>query len=92
MHDKLYTEQEKWSGSTTADVLFTQYAVQMGLDPVQFTNDMKSQEGITFITAQEQAGEKAGIQGTPTFYLNGHLLTNPLDYNAFKSSIEQELK
>lgn len=92
MHDLLYENQTKWADSTTPDQIFAQYAVQLGLDPVQFTTDMTSKEAVDFIAAQASGGEKAGVQGTPTFFLNGHLLENPTDYNQLKATVEQEVK
>jgi protein-disulfide isomerase len=93
MHDLLYTNQTTWSESDNAETLFTQYAIeQLNLQPVQFTVDMNSSEAAELILQQAQGGQKAGVQGTPTFYLNGKLLINPTTYEDFKGAIEQELK
>jgi len=33
-----------------------------------------------------------GVKGTPTFFLNGKKITNPGNYDDFKSTIEQSIK
>lgn len=91
MHDLLYKNQEKWSESDTADEQFTIYASELQLNPIQFTFDMSSDEAKTFVTEQALGGKNAGVAGTPTFYINGHFLTNPATYEEFKAIIDQEL-
>lgn len=92
MYDLLYKNQTKWADSTTADQVFATYAVQLQLNPAQFTTDMTSQEAADFVNAQSQAGQKAGVQATPTFFLNGRMMNPPTDYAQLNATVQQELK
>lgn len=92
MHDLLYKNQTAWSESDNAAQAFSEYATQIGLNVDQFTQDMNSEETLTFIKASFDGGSKAGVQGTPTFYLNGKQLTNPTSYDEFKKLVDQALK
>lgn len=75
MHDALYENQSNWQSSSASDRLavFASYAEQIGIERQQFI-DMFNKETnkinrkINFDTA---LGKKAGVSGTPTFYLNG---------------------
>ena len=37
-------------------------------------------------------GDAAGVQGTPTFFINGHIIGGAQQYPAFKKLIDELLK
>lgn len=92
MHDLLFKNQAAWSESDAAAAAFTDYASQLGLNIDQFTLDMNSEETLNSIKSHVDGGTKAGIQGTPTFFLNGKQLTNPTTYEDFKKLIDESLR
>jgi predicted DsbA family dithiol-disulfide isomerase len=47
------------------------YAVELGLDSNRFAHDRTSPEAESRIDRDLASGEKSGVQGTPTFYVNG---------------------
>jgi protein-disulfide isomerase len=51
--------------------LFDQYAQQIGLDVPKFQQDMNSPQVNAKIDADLADGNKAGVQGTPTIFING---------------------
>lgn len=73
MHNKLYEDQSGWnqlSGTARADY-FSAAAQELGLNLDDFNKAIDGdniKQKINFDTA---LGKKAGISGTPTFYLNG---------------------
>lgn len=71
MHDALYETQTQWSTSTDPESYFTQIAQQLGLNVTQFQSDYASGKVNDVINADMAEGNKLGIQGTPTFFLNG---------------------
>jgi protein-disulfide isomerase len=65
------------------------YAEKLGLDMKQFETDY--QAAATAVEASKAEGEKAGVTGTPTLYLNGVLWEGPRDPKYMKMCIEEEL-
>lgn len=77
MNDLLYTNQQVWSGSSSAETIFTGYAQQLGLNTAQFKSDFASTKVNDAINADVAAFKKTGNdQATPTFFLNGKKLNN----------------
>ncbi len=94
MHDMLFEQQEKWSVSKNNDSVlnnFIAYAQSLNLDIARFKSDFDSQDIKSKISDSFQEGEKTGIQGTPTFFLNGKLIANPANYDDFRQLIADEI-
>lgn len=87
MHDMLFTKQTDWESATDAKGIFTEYAKTLGLDMEKFAIDIDSKEVADKVDADLKSGLKAGVNATPTFYLNGKKI-NPRDYEEFKKIIE----
>jgi protein-disulfide isomerase len=91
MYEKIFTTQKEWETSTTVDKIFYNYATQMGLDMAKFDVDYKSKEVTDKINNDLKSGLKAGINSTPTFYLNGNKISNPQSYEEFKKIIDEAI-
>jgi protein-disulfide isomerase len=87
MHDKLYAGFPDLSRKTVMG-----YAKQIGLDMNRFTSDVDSHKYKTRVRAEEQEGEKAGVGGTPTFYLNGRKYNGIFEASALAPIIRDVLK
>ena len=74
MHDVLYANQQSWSASSNARAIFESYATQLGLDLAKFKADYIDEKTNDIINADYAAGSKLGVEGTPTFFLNGRKL------------------
>lgn len=85
MHDMLFDKQDEWSGSSDAKTYFLQYAESLGLDKAKFETDLNSDLVKQRVEDDYQSGIKAGIQGTPTFFLNGQKLKNFQSYDELKT-------
>ena len=92
MHNVLFEKQNEWSNSDQVLSLFTTYAVSIGLDKEKFLIDIDLSAIYDKINTDYQQGVRLGVAGTPTFFLNGKKITNPQDYDQFKSIIEQAIK
>lgn len=81
MHDLLYENQNAWKDQDDPRPTFANYARQLGLDSKRFTSDMDGFEVQQIIAADQQKGRSAGVNGTPTIFIEGHELkpelTNP---------------
>ncbi len=87
MHDKLYDGQDSWADERNPQVVFQQYAKDLGLNVEQFTQDSSSGPVRSRVSSDIDSGNSAGINATPTFYLNGQPFSAPTNYADFKSAI-----
>lgn len=74
MHDKLYRNQAQWADAGDPLPLFTAYAQELGLKIDRFTNDLQSNQIDQRISADMQRGTALGVTGTPTVFLDSHLV------------------
>jgi protein-disulfide isomerase len=77
MHDQLFEHQRALEDGDLAD-----YAEAIGLDMDRFTADMASGVHLPAIRADREAGEAAGITGTPGWLIDGRLYTGFYDLDA----------
>ncbi|HZZ85206.1 MAG TPA: thioredoxin domain-containing protein [Anaeromyxobacteraceae bacterium] len=87
MHDKLFANQE------ALDVAgLKKSAGELKLDQAKFDKCLDSGEKAKIVAEDKKAGEAAGVNGTPAFFVNGMLLSGALPFESFKSLIDSELK
>lgn len=72
-HDLLFTNQQDWGLEKDPQEKLVQYAVSLGIDKDQFTNKLKDgkSDADAAIAKDVQDGTTLGVQGTPTFFVNG---------------------
>jgi protein-disulfide isomerase len=66
MHDQIYEDQENLSGD---NILY--HAKTIGLDLQQFAEDWKDEELERRVEQDMEGGIRSGVNGTPSFFLNG---------------------
>jgi protein-disulfide isomerase len=87
MHDVMFANRPKLSRQS-----ILAWAKEIGLDMSRFTADLDS-DAIKKAVARDRAtGDKAGVEGTPTVFLNGQRYNGDLAPDAIKPVIEGELK
>ena len=84
-HDVLF---EKAKG--TPDDLKA-YARQVGLDAATFENCLTSAKHAGTVQKDLEEGARLGINGTPTFFVNGRMIVGAQPLEAFVQVIEDEL-
>ena len=90
MHDRLFKRQKEWDQlqPQTAEVLFADYAVRLGLDREAFERDLGSQVILDKVRDDYRSGMQSGVKSTPTFFLNGKRVAKlPRSYRDFRSRI-----
>jgi protein-disulfide isomerase len=87
MHDKMYANFRTLSQDKIAD-----WAKELGLDMSRFNADMKSGKYKAVVEKELEQGERAGVLGTPTVFVNGKHYNGTLDPTAFEEVIQGELK
>ncbi len=66
MHDMLFENQEYLDYES-----LLQYAVELRIDSNRFARDFRSQKVETKILEDFESGVRSGVNGTPTFFING---------------------
>ena len=93
MHDLLYEQQSSWEQSSSANLIFEQYAKQLGLNVDTFKTDFASNEINEIINADFNEVTRLGVESTPTFFLQGKKLDNPpRDLEGWKKLIDEQIK
>lgn len=91
MQDLLFERQPEWGEQRTeTPEVFTAYAMELGLDMTQFQAAMQDLTYLERIERDRQDGEALGVNGTPTFFVNGELV-EPLSYARLLEMIEDAL-
>ena len=68
------------------------YAEDLQLDPVAFRQCLDSGEFGELVRLDVWEGEQAGVQGTPSFRINGQLIRGAYPFETFQELIEAELE
>ncbi len=89
MHDRLYNLQE---GETLGRSTFDKFAAELGLDAKRFGAALDKQADKLAIRAEAETASRAGITGTPTFFVNGKEIVGAQPFESFQAIIDEELK
>jgi predicted DsbA family dithiol-disulfide isomerase len=66
------------------------YAKELGLDVARFKTDLKT--CVAAVNADDtEAGARFAIQGTPTFFINGRVITGAVPVQYFVTLIDEEM-
>ncbi len=86
MHDALFAHHDDLSRDTILAL-----ASQNGLNMGQFQKDLDSTEVKEGVVRDVQDGDHAGVEGTPTLFINGQRYNGPIALNSLKPVFEAEL-
>ena len=68
------------------------WAKDIGLDPAKFDQCLDSEKYKNEVLKDKADGDAVSVQGTPTFFINGHVIGGAQAYPAFKNLIDSLLK
>lgn len=88
MHDQIFERQTDWSSASDPRSLFADYAVGIGLDREAFLREFNVREHSSDVDSDYGRGRRAGVNSTPTFFLNGEKIGNPKSFDEFKTIIQ----
>jgi diadenylate cyclase len=83
MHDLLYENQDELGEEN-----LTRYAAELGLDLQRFGEDLANNDLAWRIEEDRLGGERAGVRGTPTLFVNGVRYAGPLDLDGLLAAVE----
>ena len=90
-HDVLYENQGSVNSGAFSDEALGSFAEEVGLDTEQFEAALTSGRYESVVQSDLREAQNAGIQGTPSFTINGQRIVGPQPLNAFEQLIEAEL-
>jgi protein-disulfide isomerase len=86
MHDLLYENQEALSDD---DLL--RYAAALDLDLSHFAKDLDAHAYAARVHEDFISGARSGVNGTPSFFINGVRHDGGYDFESLLAALEQEL-
>lgn len=87
MHDALFANRTNLSRANLMAL-----AQANGLDVKRFEEDMDSTGVQESIVRDTQDGDRAGVEGTPTIFINGQKFNGPIEVSALRPILEDTLK
>ncbi len=88
-HDTLFRNQKSEEGFS--EPALTAMATQLGLDVPAFSDCLNKPETVDSVSTSVQAGKDAGVDSTPTFFINGTKV-DWQGWDTLKQDIEKALK
>ena len=83
MHDMLFENQEALEEKDLVS-----YAYALKLDVARFITDMQSEKVLEKVKADFWSGVRSGVNGTPTFFINGKRHNGSYSYGELREAIE----
>ncbi len=87
MHDYIFHHQH-----TLEDADLARFAEAVGLEMQQFARAMTEERYLARIEEDMESGERSGVQGTPTFFINGVLYLGSWEQDALLPALEAASK
>jgi protein-disulfide isomerase len=86
MHDVLYENQH-----ALEDADLARYAAALGLDLDAFIDDLTRHTHAPRVREDFMIGAHAGVNGTPTFFINGQRHNSAFDFDTLSEAIESAM-
>ena len=90
MHDRLYGGQDEWNSQATTNPrpIFAGYAQQLGLDMTRWNQCFDQRRYVRNLAINRAEAERIGFHGTPTFVINGKMMTANATFDAIKAMVD----
>jgi protein-disulfide isomerase len=85
-HDKLFANQAQLEPND-----LRKYAQELGLNLARFDRDSTDQDLKTKVLEDMTEATSLGISSTPTFFINGRLVSGAMPFETFSTIIDEEL-
>ena len=83
MHDYIFHHQH-----TLEDADLAHFAETLGLELQQYARDMEHHRFLARIEEDVESGESSGVQGTPTFFINGDMYLGSGEHDALLAALQ----
>ena len=86
MHDLLFENKEQLS-----EPLYLRWAEELRLSPEALRQALEEGEYNDRVRSDFRVGVSSGVNGTPTFFINGERHDVPFDYEALRRAIQERI-
>jgi protein-disulfide isomerase len=87
-YEILFANQNRPGSGTYADRRLKAFAETLGLDTGAFNACFDGRRYSSQVQADQSLGDSLGVRGTPTLFVNGIQVQNPLNFAEFQSMID----
>jgi protein-disulfide isomerase len=84
MHDMIYEHQLQLSESA-----LLKFAKELRLNSIQLQRDMLDKSVLEKIKSDFESGMRSGVNGTPSFFINGYKYNGSYDFISLYSALEE---
>ena len=93
IYQQLFETQDNWSQQEPDEAIetFVGDAQELGLDAAAFRECLESGLYSDQVANDVKEGQQAGVEGTPTFLINGRLVAGAYPFETFRRIIDTEL-
>ena len=88
-HDILYQSQKGENSGAFSDENLVAFAEEAGLDVERFEEALESGKYEEVVEEDFREAQEAGVQGTPSFMINGRTLVGAQPVETFSQAIEE---
>jgi protein-disulfide isomerase len=88
VHDFLYENQDRLG----EEAYFAQYEKKLGLDSAKLRREVAAHVHLPRIQEDFESGVRSGVNGTPTFYINGVRHDGAPDYESLVAALKEAAK
>jgi len=93
MHDRLFQGQvDDWNNNPDAVNVFKSYAEELDLDTEAFNACLDSGRYTDDVATDLNEGARAGVTGTPTFFINGEKFVGAQPFQEFQTIIDAQVE
>ena len=93
MSQLVFARQDEWKNASDDKSVFSDhfatYARELGLDEAKFRKDYYSDQNFETIKKDFEAGQKLGVNGTPSFVVNGKVLDHVESSTPTETMVEE---
>jgi protein-disulfide isomerase len=86
-HDLLFKNQDKLDAAN-----LEKYAKDVGVDVAKWKECFDGKKFAAVVQQDSEYGEKIGVRSTPTFFINGQIVSGALPIENFSEIIDEELE
>lgn len=91
MYQRMFQTQSEWGGKQTpTDTVFRGFAADLGLDMAAYDTAYNDPATLDRIRKDAADGQALGVQGTPSFFVNGQQI-KPRSYADFSKAVDAAL-
>lgn len=91
-YEELFASQRGENEGAFVKENLKRFAAELGLDGKTFSECLDSGKFAEEVRDDTEEGQRLGVRGTPTFFINGRMLVGAQPFSKFKRIIDEELE